>query len=229
MAVSWLNALIFGIVPLGQLYLRIFKLNGSLDRKWLLFPLFMFPPFQLIATIMMKFGYVKNGKGGKPYDYYIFIPLIVKVMLSYVLSYLDEEYDLGTTLTVLIDLIVTLLASLIPFYIRTMKTCKKYNKENLLNTFTQGAVVQTMSEIFTWGAGFVPILGLLLRLLEKIPVVGPLIPWSIAYSTGYIVCNMLNNNDPSTFCFKDKYKLIISIVAIMITTGIKFVDHLLDF
>ena len=228
MTVSWLNSLIFGIIPLGQLYLRIFKLNGSLDKKWLLFPLFMFPPFQLLATIMMKFGYVKNGRGGKPYDYFIFIPIITKIILSYVLSYLEDEYDLSTSLIVLIDLIVTLLACLIPFYIRTIKTCNKFTIENFWNAFSQGSFVQTVSEIFTWGAGYIPVLGFIITLLEKIPVVGPLIPWSISYSTGYIVFNMLNNDDPKSFCLKSNYKFFFSFIAILITTGVKYVEHFMD-
>lgn len=227
MSVSWGNALIFGIVPLGQLYLRINQLNGSLDKKWLLFPLFMFPPFQLIATIMMKFGYVKKGKGGKPYDLYILIPLITKIILSYLLSYLADEYDLSTSIIVLIDVVVGLLASLIPLYIRTKKTCKRFNKENFINTFSQGSMVEAVAEIFSWGAGFIPILGMIISILEFIPVIGQVIPWGIAYATAYIVLNMVNNEDPNSFCFKNKYKFIISIISILITTALKYFGHLM--
>ena len=51
---SWLQVLILGIVPLGQLWARIFYFNGSLDKWWLMFPIFLLPPFSFLPLIMMK-------------------------------------------------------------------------------------------------------------------------------------------------------------------------------
>ena len=75
---TWEKVFLFAIVPLGQLFVRINYLNGSVDKSWTLFPLFLIPPFSFIPLIMMKLGWIKNGSGGKPYDSLIFIPIILK-------------------------------------------------------------------------------------------------------------------------------------------------------
>jgi hypothetical protein len=72
-------ALLFTIVIpfIGQIIGRIIYLNGSLDKPWLL--LFGIPPLTLIPALFMIFGLIKKGKGGKPWDYYILIPIIIMI------------------------------------------------------------------------------------------------------------------------------------------------------
>ena len=82
MSLSWVQIFILTIIPLGQLYARIFYLKGSLDSKWALFPLFMIPPLQFIPIMMMKLKLIKKGKGGQPYDYFMLIPIILKFVLT---------------------------------------------------------------------------------------------------------------------------------------------------
>ena len=56
---TW-GVLIMGLIPLGQLWARIFNFNGSLDKWWLMFPLFLIPPFSFIPLILMKMGFVST-------------------------------------------------------------------------------------------------------------------------------------------------------------------------
>jgi hypothetical protein len=221
MSLTWKEVMIYGLIPMGQLYARIVKFNGSLDNIWLLFPLFTIPPFQFISTIMMKFGMFKNGKGGKPYDQYMLLPIIVKIILSYVL----ESFDL--TLYLIIDVCVSILAILIPSYLRTPSLCKEYNKNNIINTFVQGITVEATSNIFSIAIEFIPYIGMVISMFELIPVIGSSIPWILSYSTGYLVMNMVNANDSNSYCLTNKYKLFMSIISIIIITGFKTLNYYL--
>jgi len=221
MSLTWKEVIIYGLIPMGQLYVRIVKFNGSLDKKWLLFPLFTFPPFQFISTLMMKFGKLKKGKGGKPYDWFMLLPIIIKIILSYVL----ESFDL--TLYLIIDICVSILAILIPSYLRIPSLCKEYNKNNIINTIVQGITIEATSNIFSLAIGFIPIIGILISSLELIPVIGSSIPWILSYSTLYLVMNMINTDDSKSYCLTNKYKLFMSIISIIILTGLKTVNYYL--
>jgi hypothetical protein len=221
MSLSWKEVLILGLIPMGQLYARVINFNGSLDKKWLLFPLFMIPPFQFIATLMMKFGMFKKGKGGKPYDWFMLIPLIVRIILSYVL----ERFDMPVY--IIIDVIVSIIATLIPSYLRTRNLCQEYNTTNMINTFVQGVSIEAAANIFSVVIGWVPLIGMIFTLLEFLPVIGESIAWMLAYSTGYIVMNMFNTDDSKSFCLTNKYKLFMSIISIIIITALKSVNYYL--
>jgi len=221
MSLSWKEVLILGLIPMGQLYARVINFNGSLDKKWLLFPLFMIPPFQFIATLVMKFGTFKKGKGGKPYDWFMLIPLIVRIILSYVL----ERFDLPMYL--IIDIGVSIIATLIPSYLRTHSLCKEYNTNNMVNTFVQGVSIEATANIFSLVIGWVPLIGMLFTLLEFVPVIGESIAWMLAYSTGYLVINMFNADDSKSFCLTNKYKLFISIISIIIIAVTKTANYYL--
>ena len=65
------------VLPFGQFFGRVFYLNGSLDKWWLLIPIFYIFPFCLVPVIMILLGLVKKGKGGKPYDKYIYVPMVM--------------------------------------------------------------------------------------------------------------------------------------------------------
>jgi hypothetical protein len=75
-----LAVLFFGIF--GQLYVRIFSLNGSLDKMWLMF--FVGPPVSLVPALMMYFGSVSPGKGSKPYDNYMWLPTILAFVCPFI-------------------------------------------------------------------------------------------------------------------------------------------------
>ena len=75
---TFIQVLILGLFPLGQLWARIFYFNGSLDKWWLMFPMFLIPPFSFVPLLLMKFGFVADGKGTNPLDYWMLLPIIAK-------------------------------------------------------------------------------------------------------------------------------------------------------
>ena len=58
--ISLIKAILIAVIPLGQLWARIFWLDGSLDKAWLLFPLFLIFPFSILPSLTMYFGFVKK-------------------------------------------------------------------------------------------------------------------------------------------------------------------------
>ena len=212
------DVIILGLLPLGQLWARIFKYNGSLDHKWAMLPFFMIPPLQFIPIFMMKFGMFKKGKGGKPYDWAMLIPIIARVLIPM----FAERFDFP--IWIIVDIVLSLLAIAIPYFIRTSKLCKEFNKDNLMNTITQTVITQGAVNLFTFLVGFVPIVGLMFTLIEMIPYVGPVLPWSIGYITTYIVINMINGDQQKLLCTKNRYKVLYITVSLAITFVLKFLD-----
>ena len=214
MSFSWLKTIILSIIPLGQLYARIFLLNGSLDSKWAFLPFFMFPPLQFIPLIMMKLGIIKKGKGGKPYDWYMLIPMILKFLLIIIVSALPIPYNF------LVDTFLEMFAILIPFLLRVKRNCKEINFNNFMNSITQTSILQIVLIIFVIGIKFVPYIGIAFRMMEAIPVVGVAIPWIFGYMICYIVTNMFNGDELNTFCNTSLNKLF-GLISIVITVVIK--------
>ena len=220
MSLSTKEVVILGLLPMGQLYARVMKLNGSLDKKWALLPFFMMPPLQFIPLLMMKWGMIKKGKGGKPYDWFMLIPLILKITLAYLLEYLDIDFPLS----LLVNVLANFLAVLIPYLIRTKKLCKKVTGKNLLNSMAQAAANQSTANIFSAVIGFVPIVGMIFDVLSLIPIFGDHIPWMLSYTAGYVITNMYNGDDPNKFCLKGSTKVNLGVVvtSLAISTVIKF-------
>lgn len=218
MSLSTKEILMLGFIPMGQLWARIFKFNGSLDHKWSMLPFFMVPPFQFIPIIMMKLGMFKKGKGGKPYDWYMLIPILARIFITI----FAENYDFP--MWVIIDVVLNFVTLLIPYLIRTYNLCNKVETENILNTLTQAATTQAAVNLFTFLIGFVPFIGLVFTMVEMIPYVGPLLPWTIGYSTFYIVMNMLTGDNPSLICSKKRHQLIFLIGSIIFTATMKSLE-----
>ena len=84
--ISWLQVLIYSFLPIGQLLVRIFYLKGSLDKLWLMFPILLFPPFSFIPLILIKLGFVQDGKGSDPIDKIMILPLIARIITLIVLN-----------------------------------------------------------------------------------------------------------------------------------------------
>ena len=54
-----------------------------------------------------------------------------------------------------------------------------------------------------------------------IPYIGPLLPWSIGYSTFYIVMNMLTGDKPSLICSKKRKQVLFIVGSLILTTVMK--------
>ena len=132
-------------LPFSDLYLRVTKLNGSIDKMWTLFPLFQLPIFSLVPLILMKYRKIRRGnlsprvKDGKPYDIFIILFILFKYIVSIAAA---QESDTS----IYIDVLGTYLAIILPFVIRHFSpgnsTCIKTKwKSAFFKSLGQGGMV----------------------------------------------------------------------------------------
>ena len=94
MSVSTGEALGYGLIPFGDLLLRINKLKGSTDNLWTVgIPIFQLPVLGLVPTMMAKFGAIKEGKmRDSPLDMFIIVTLIIHILVDFISPKLEEPY-----------------------------------------------------------------------------------------------------------------------------------------
>ena len=172
---SWLNILIMGIIPLGQLWARIFYFKGSLDKWWLMFPILLFPPVSFIPLILMKYGYIKDGKGTNPIDKIMLLPIIAKFIIPFVLPYIIDETE-HVILFGIVGFILQLLTIMIANLTRRHYNCTKDNKpgamsENItVNSIGKAGIDSVIAygigEIISNIIGFIPVINIVLEIFN---------------------------------------------------------------
>lgn len=198
------------LLPLGQLYARIEYYNGSLDHPWLMFPLFMMPPFQFVPIIMMNLGMIKKGKGGKPYDWWMAIPILIKFGLAY-MAFKGTDIDQ----TVLFGILYC--GILIPFLIRSYGYCNGVNIWGFLNCGALSAFVIMALNLFVLILPFMPVIGAGVNVLESVlPVIGGAAIWSLGFIPGYVVSNMYTSDERDKFCSKFNYNIFAVVVSLSV-------------
>ena len=220
-------ALLFLHQP-GQLFVRIKYLNGSLDKPWLLLPPLNLIPFSIVPLYMVMRGKVKKGVDDElPYDRYLATILLLGMSLP--------------TLEVLFD---TTWFS--PFYVayvfgswlfvysrRDTKKCKKVRGRPdgfALSKFLKSAsnasltflLVRDLMEVFLVLGEKIPYgIGVLFKIMNRMPFVNGLISTSSAASTTYIINNMLNNTPFTKYCDdysmkKGTYRAMVSLASLLL-------------
>ena len=189
------------MVPLMQLWARIFWMNGSMDKPWLLIPIFFVPPFSLVPAFMMYFGYVADGQGvTPPYDWWMLVPIIVKFCIGLLVSSLVAEPGFFSAF---IPLIIQLCVNVIPHYYRSVENCGA-TFDHIGKAFLDGAIENGIGDIAPTILKFIPFIGAFFRLLSRLPLIGPLMDkliWIIMYTGSYVVINMMNESaDIAAFC-----------------------------
>lgn len=148
--ISWLKTILVGLIPGGQLYARVFLLDCSLDKMWLLFPIFFFPPFSFIFAIMMKMGKIAKGKCGKPYDWNMLIPIITRFVIlifsSFLIDYITEN-SIVKFILLITTVVIQFISVAIPFGIRIYKECKNICLNNISKIITDTIIVATFAQI----------------------------------------------------------------------------------
>ena len=202
--ISLISALL-SILPFGPLFARIFLLNGSLDKIWLLFPVFLLPPFSIISAVLMKSGYIKKGKGGTPYDGFMLIPIISKFLLFLALPEFFKLFyeDVQISDTSMSSLLIQLVIGMIPYIIRANKLCKHVTPYTFCKAFIDSTISNSVGELFPFIIKFVPFIGIFFRIIDWIPYLNTQVDnvlWSCGYFIGYIVINMFNADDMYNYC-----------------------------
>lgn len=216
-------------LPMAQLYFRIFKLNGSLDKPWLLLPFFLIFPFSALPTFMMHYGYVKKGAGGPVHDNWMYLPVVFYVLYNMFLEYLESDMD------ILFRLGGLFVSILVPYFIREYNNCKTLGLNQYANIFSNSALVLGISYLclpLVSILGYMPLIGILFNLLEmlrEIPIVGEPLLWAIWFLPTYIVVNMFNYiNGLEKYCGRNHH-YILGIVGLVLSIGGYYLDDFIYF
>lgn len=203
-------------IPLSQLYFRLVKLDGSLDKPWLLFPLLLIFPFSLLPTLYLNWGSIAKGTGGKPYDNYMYIPIIFYVLLNMMLK---SMRTFGTMDTIL-RLCGLLLAIMFPYYMRESVNCDKMEFDNIMNIVSNSSLVLGISYMclpLISLASYFPFVGLtfsVLSMIRSVPIIGESFLWGLWYLPTYMINNVFQGLDINNYCTNNKYytHLIVGLV-----------------
>jgi len=228
---SIIQTIVVALIPISQLYARIVWLNGSLDKIWTLIPIFWFPPFSFVPALMMKFGWVADGPGGKPYDNWMWIPIISKFVLASLIPmfmelFFEEPSDIAILFT---GLFMQLLINMLPNIIKRYKDCGNITFNSVGKAFVDGTIENAIGDLLPFVLGFVPFVGIGLTIIEMIPFFGGFtdsIIWSLGYAITYIIMNMFNGYELNKYCNTGFFGMIPSdtiafIVLLIITILIK--------
>jgi hypothetical protein len=195
LSITLLGVLFMIFVPLGQLWARILWLDGSLDKSWMLLPFFWIPPLSAVPAFAAYFNYIKPGSGGEPpYDWYMLIPIIAKLLLGFFASSLIENYGVSA-------LLLQLGLTSLPHILRTLRGCKEksfaFTGIHFLKAFIDGSIENGIADILSTVLQFVPFFGLFLSILKMIPVLGNITNefiWILGYVASYVIINMVNQS-----------------------------------
>lgn len=237
--VSLLAVIISAIIPMGQFFIRIFWLDGSLDKIWTMFPLLWFFPFSIIPSLLMYNGYIKKEKYGKPYDNFVLIPIIAKFILSLVLSII-----LGIDDNMFITLAGQLLLGMIPSLIRASDVCDKFQKspckdltfKSIGKALVDSTIANGVGELLPMLLGFLPIIGPMISTISMLPIIGSQfenIVWSMGFFITYVFINIINVNfmdkycKPAEYLGKDMFDKIGFIIMLCATIGVKIYNSVM--
>lgn len=222
---TWMQVLILGLVPLGQLWGRIFYFNGSLDKWWMMFPIFLIPPFSFIPLLMMKFGFVADGKGANPLDYWMILPIVAKFIIPFIMPFMiDEDSEM---LTSIVTMVLQLLCVMIANLARRHMNCKDQGitVDSIGKASIDSTIAYGIGDISAFAIPWLPFIGIVISVLEMIPVIGDFVDsilWTIGFVGAYVLINMFNQDNLGKFCstpftgnLQDKIPFFVAVVAIL--------------
>jgi hypothetical protein len=224
--ISWLQVLLFSFIPFGQLIARIFYLNGSLDKLWLMFPMLLLFPFSLIPMLLIKFGFVQDGKGADPIDKIMLLPLIARIVALFALNSIGINSPL---LFILINLLINLSTILIANISRRYYNCEKegITTDSIGKAIIDSTIAYAISEVSPIIISYLPFIGGIYELLGLFTQNGNIIDGifsNMGFAVSYILINMFNQDNINQFCntpfggnYVDKIAFIISIIVIFLT------------
>jgi hypothetical protein len=225
---SWTEILVAGLVPLGQLWARIFKFNGSLDKPWLFFPVFLIPPLSFISLILMKYGFIKDGNGSKPVGYEVLIPIIAKFIIPFILPFMiDNEEGESDTLISIITSIASIFVIVVIMMYRRWVNCESISLNSFGKATIDSVIANGFGNLMPIILGWLPYVGIVVTICEYI--FGDLttnIFWSIGFTAAYAIINMLNQDNMNKYCtspfFGDIKDRIFAGIAIAISIASNF-------
>ncbi len=224
---AWWEYIVYSILPLlGQVLLRVIRLGGSLSRPWLFIPIFWIPPFTLIPVLIATFSnYIKPTNSGKVYDHFIIIPIIIKLLLSF-LPLHTGDYK-GMYIIILVGSL--LIANTI--HILKNETCEKIGSKlhtvflrALSDSFIQYSIGFILVFLCKIIGKFIPVIKAFSLILLNNPTMYKItlfILWAFGLVGGYMLSHMYDNNVESdeSICKKSPHILKI-IIGFILFIGI---------
>ena len=107
---------------LGQLFVRIIHLDGSLDQWWFLIPPLSLPPLSIIPAYYIYKGHIKKGTAGLPYDIYSAFPILLTIIVNLLI---ERYFELTGASGAVIKYLFNILTFTAIFYLRDDKKCNK--------------------------------------------------------------------------------------------------------
>ena len=203
MGMSIIGLILYTLLPFGQLWTRVFDYNGSVDMWWFFLPFFMIFPLQFIPVLMLYLGYIKPGKG-PVFDYYVWIPIIVKSCVVICGLFVPEEY---TTYYFWIAQVIVLISIIITKYLHTYKICKDMKTLNAtqFGNIVMNAIFENgVASIFFIVLKFIPVVGWIISfILDSFDSVRNIVQglfWIFSYIFIYVIQNMFEQIDINNFC-----------------------------
>lgn len=232
------KAILTVLIPFSQLFIRIFTLDGSLDKAWLLIPIFYVLPLSLVPGYFMWRDKIKPGQGGKPIDWYMIIPIVTNLIMKFITT----TFSMNKILAFVLKLIVPMLSAIIAYYIRDSINCKKREQKTVpfMKTVFNGITVQSISGLSNFilqiVLPFIPFIGSAIRIIKRLPLIGGLfnyILYILFYITTYAIVNMVNGIDAKKYCsksetktFADRARTISAIVGFIIITILTLLERI---
>lgn len=197
MSMNLIELFLYGLMPMGQILMRILKFNGSLDKPYLLFPLLLIPPFSFIPAIFGYLGWIKPSKSTTPpIDIYVLIPIIARfifiIFVNQIANFSSFMLQVGVVFGAL------LITNLIRQF--TSRECKT---TNLFGKVIKGSFDSMIQYAFgvmtTFLIMFIPFIGQILGLVMNlsIPYISQIIEsliWGLGLAGGYLLVNMYDSN-----------------------------------
>jgi hypothetical protein len=229
MDLSIFKIILYILIPFGSLYARIFDFNGSLDHPWLLFPIFFLFPCSIVPILMMAFGFIKKGNGPPLYDNLMWIPVIIKIILTIILSQILNSNQDG--LFNFIIFIITFISMITINAIKNKNECKEYTASMFYKNFVNALFEYTFPFILIFVINLTPV-GLALTVIDLLPfpfiknIVNTIL-WTLGYIAGVSIINLFDRYGGNKYCnpvinsCSDFLKIIVGLMIISSEINLK--------
>jgi len=215
--------LLYSIVPLGEIFMRIFKMNGSLEQWFWLLPPFLLPPFSFIPPLVAQWGWIKkinSNISGQPIDGFILLPLIVNFLLPFLIN-------ISTMNNLILNAIIIILTLIFMNLLHTdvSYNCGKDSKTSSIAILKKGfydSLLQYAGATLT--TLLIPEIIMLIPGLEEfdavfaIPVIGSIVTngiWAFGLVGMYLLMNMYDINTEASELCNPQSMWLRSIIAII--------------
>lgn len=197
---------------IGQIITRISYLDGSLDKPWLLLPIFWFPPLSFIPGVLIWLNKVEKGKTGSPFEYSMLFAIISAILLPILLNKF-EIFD-GYKGKILKNIIMYMTVYLSLYY-RENKICKE--KLDYFRLLRNTSIVNLTGVVMPFIIGMMPIIGFI-TMIESDIIDGIL--KGLSYMFIILILNMYQGTYLDSYCNDTQEKIRIigfTIVSIIIS------------